>query len=70
MLERFDERGIAFTALELRPSGSANIEAPPVDGVVDGGLVDGLGAVGAADGRVSPGAGVVLVGAGTRATGA
>ena len=52
------------------PSGSANIEAPPVDGVVDGGVVDGLGAIGAADGRVSPGAGVVLVEAGTRATGA
>ena len=52
------------------PSGSAKVEAPPVDGVVDGGVVDGLGAVGAADGRASPRAGVVLVEAGTGATGA
>ena len=52
------------------PSGSAKVEAPSMDGVVDGGVVDGLGAVGAATRRVSLGAGVVLVGAATGATGA
>ena len=43
------------------PSGSANVEALSVDGVVVDGVVDGLAPPGDADGRVSPGAGVVLV---------
>ena len=50
------------------PSGSAKVEAPSVDGVVDRGVVDGLDAVGAATRRVSLGTGVVLVGAATGAT--
>ena len=69
-LELLDERGVASTALELRALGECEVEAPSTDGVVDGGVVDGLGAEAAADGRVSPGAGVVPVGATTVATGA